>query len=230
MCSLRAAYAQAITLNQTSGIARYPSVQPIDSTLELFRIPIYLSSMRLISYFKQMPEFQLLTVDEQVHLVKVNILPIVFLHSIFIYDPQTRTYHEPDTSDPLFLESEWTNTINGEFHREMKQIRHNLSELLQIDSQIMLIVFLVHLFSDHFTSGATSSCLNTLHIFRAQNVYNELLWKHCLQRYDLVKSVKLFVRYTSNFMKLQRLIEQLRSTITDYLDVTKLAPLMQSFV
>jgi hypothetical protein len=227
---LQHAYDRAVKLNPTSDISKYPAIQPINSAVELFRIPIHLSSMRLISYFKQIPEFQQLNVDEQVHLIKINILPIAFLHSVFTYDLQTRTYHDPNSNDPLFLEKDWLTTISDEFHQEMQQIRHNLSELLQIDAQIMTIVFLVHLFSNHSISGASPTDLNTLNILHAQNVYNDLLWKYCLHHWDFAKSSKLLMQYTNNFMKLQTLICELRATITDYVDVTKLAPLMQSLV
>ena len=80
------AYIEAVKLNQTVGISQYPSIKPIASTLELFCVPIYISSMRLITYFKQIPEFQQLDKNEQVYVVKLNTLTIVFLHSIYIYD------------------------------------------------------------------------------------------------------------------------------------------------
>ena len=187
--------------------------------------------MRLISYVKQIPEFQQLTGEEQIHLVKVNILPIAFLHSIFIYDPKTSAYHEPDTNDPLFLEKDWTGTISEGFHQEMKQIRHKLSDLCQVDTQIMITAILIHFFSNHFTSESSSlTHLSTLNILHAQNIYNDLLWKCCLHHCGLGKSVQLVMQYTVSMMKLQTLISELRSTITDYVDITKLPPLMQSLV
>ena len=37
-----------------------------------------------------------------------------------------QSYHEKNTNDPLYLEKDWINTINKEFHSEMKQIQDNL--------------------------------------------------------------------------------------------------------
>ena len=214
-------------LNQTTGILKYPAIHSISSTLDLFRIPIFLSSMRLITYFKQIPEFQQLTMDEQIYLVKSNTLLIAFLHSMFIYNAENVIYHEPNTDDPLFLEKDWTKTITNEFHQEMKQIRSNLKEILQLDTQTMSIIFLINLFCLGFTSKYPPGNLTSFHILHAQNVYNELFWKYCLHHYDLSKSLRLYLQFTTSIMKLQTLISNLRARIHDYLDVTKLSPLMQ---
>ncbi|CAF3616944.1 unnamed protein product, partial [Rotaria sp. Silwood2] len=90
-------FSEAIRLNQIAGVSFYPSTQPIESTIELFRVPLYLTSMRLITYIKQLNEFQQLDKEDQVYVVKLNLLTICFLHSIFIYDPRTDCYHEQDT-------------------------------------------------------------------------------------------------------------------------------------
>jgi hypothetical protein len=224
---LQNAYITAVKLNQTAGISRYPSVQPIESTLELFRVPIYISSMRLITYFKQIPEFQRLEKDDQLYLVKLNTLTIAFLHTIFIYDYKTEVYHEQNTNDPLFLEKDWINTITKEFHNEMKRIQNNLIEIIQSDEKIIKIIFLIILFSNNLNSKDSTTNINTLSIFHAQNVYNELYYKYCLHHYNLYKSTKLFLEITNNIMKIQKLINELKYQIGDFMNITQLSSLMQ---
>ncbi|CAF2788612.1 unnamed protein product [Rotaria sp. Silwood2] len=227
---LHNAYTEAVKLNQTAGIPQYPLIQPISSTLELFRVPIYISSMRLITFFKQIPEFQQLDRDEQVYFVKLNTLTIAFLHSIYIYDNKTEIYHEPDTNDPLFLEKDWMNTINNKFHYEMKQIQNNFININQFDDKIMKIFFLIILFSNYHTFKYSTTNINTLNIFKAQNVYNELFYKYCLHHYGFYKASILLLKYTSNIMKLQKLIAELKSTACDHMDITQLTPVMQSLL
>ncbi|CAF1284564.1 unnamed protein product [Adineta steineri] len=227
---LQNAYTKAVKLNQTTGILQYPLIQPIESTYDLFRMPIFISSMRLITFFKQIPEFQKLDKDEQVYLVKLNTLSIAFLHSIFIYDTKNATYHEQDTNDPLFLEKDWINTINKEFHDIIKQIRCKLCETIQIDDEIIKIFFLITLFSSHFTLKSSSSHICTLNIFKAQNIYSELFWKYSLHYYGFENSSKLFLQFTTGIVKLQKLIDELKSTVSNYTDITKLSPLMQSLL
>ncbi|CAF3726167.1 unnamed protein product [Rotaria sp. Silwood1] len=227
---LQHAYAEAVKLNQTAGISQYPLIQPIYSTLELFRVPLYISSMRLITFFKQIPEFQQLDKDEQVYFVKLNTLTIVFLHSIFIYDYQNEIYHEPNTNDPLYLEIDWMNTINKEFHYEMKQIQMNFINLKQFDDNIMKIFFLITLFSNYFTFQYSTININTLNVFKTQNIYNELLYKYCLHHYGFNKASLLFLQYTTNIMKIQKLITEFKSTAHNYIDITQLTPVMQSLL
>lgn len=228
--SLQNAYAEAVKLNKTLSLTQYPLIQPINSTLELFRAPLYISSMRLITYFKQIPEFQQLDQTEQISLVKLNTLIITFLHSIFIYDKNKKIYHENNTNDPIFIEKDWINTINKEFHNEMKQIQNNFLYLIKYDDKLIKIIFLIILFSNNFISTYSNINLNTLNIFHAQNIYNELFFKYYLNHYDLYKSSKLFLNFTINIMKIQKLIIQLKYIINDYMDVTKISPLMQSLL
>ena len=224
------AYSNAVTLNQPAGIPQYPAVQPIQSTLELFRIPIFLASMRLITYFKQIPQFQRLHKDTQLHLVKFNTLPIVFLHSISIYDPQAEVYHEPNTTDPVFLEADWSRTINAEFHSQMISIHAELARIVESDDRIVKIVFLIVLFSDALTSRSSAVDINAVEIFHIQSLYNELLFKYCVHIHGTLKSSKLFVSLLSQIMKIQNLINEIRDNIHACMNVTLLPELMQSII
>jgi len=77
--------------------------------------------MRLITYIKKVDEFHQLNATEQLYLVKLNLLTICFIHSLYIYDPRTDSYHEQDTTDPLFSGKDWIKTINEQFHLKMNQ-------------------------------------------------------------------------------------------------------------
>ena len=147
----------AIKLNQIAGISSYPSIQSIKSTFELFRIPLYISSMRLITYIKQINEFQQLNSDDQIYLVKLNLLTISFFHSIFIYDPRTDSYHEPNTNDPIFSGKDWIKTLNKQFHLEMKQLRNDLIDIFQSDDIIIKLMFLILVFSNQMSSKSICS-------------------------------------------------------------------------
>jgi len=232
--SLENAYTEAVKLNQTTGISQYPCIQPIESTLDLFRLPIFISSMRLITYFKQIPEFQQLDEDEQVYLVKLNLLSICFIHSLYIYDPRTDSYHEQDTSDPLFSGKDWIKTLNKQFHLEMKQLRNDLIDIFQMDNIIIKLFFLILLFSHTISSKQSSLCLLTdidsLSIFKAQNVFTDLAYRYCLYQYGPYRTPMLFARYLSKLTKIQQLVDEIKHTIHDYMDTTQLSPLTQSIV
>lgn len=230
--AIQEGFTEAVKLNQIAGIACYPATQPIQSTLELFRIPLYISSMRLISFIKQVNEFQQLNKSEQIHLVKLNLLTICFFHSIYIYDPRSDAYHEQDTTDPLFSRKDWICTLNEQFHSEMKQLRNDLLEIFQIDNNIIKLFYIILLFSQQMslTDSVSSLEINSLNIYKAQNVFTDLLYRYCLDQYGSIETPKLFSQYTFKLLKLQQLTDYIKSTISDYMDVTQLSPLAQSLL
>lgn len=223
-------YSAAIQLNKPTGISQFPSVQPIESTLELFGVPLYLASMRLITYFKQIPEFQQLNRDDQVHLVKLNSLSIVFLHSLLIYDSKTNVYHERESNDPLFLERDWINTLTEDFHREMKGIYYDLIDPIPSDGKILKLFFLLALFSDTFAGASSDVNRRSLEVFHIQNIYNDLLYRYCLRCYGLINSSKLYLRLMSKWMHIQKLVQDIQQKIHQWIDATQLPALMQSLL
>ena len=229
--SIQEGFVEAVKLNQIAGIASYPATQPIQSTLELFRVPLYISAMRLISFIKQVNEFQQLGKSEQLHLVKLNLLTVCFFHSIFIYDPRTDSYHEQDTADPLFARKDWIRTLNERFHSEMKHLRNDLLEIFQMDNNIIKLFYIILLFSQQMSLvDSTASSEITVNIFRAQNVFTDLAYRYCLDQYGPVEAPTLFARYTLKILKLQQLVDHIKYTINDYMDTTQLSPLAQSLL
>jgi len=190
--------------------------------------------MRLITYIKQINEFHQLNSVDQVYLIKSNLLTICFFHSIFIYDPQTDNYHEHNTNDPLFSGQYWIQTLNKQFHFEMKQLRNDLIDIFPSDDIITKLGFLILLFSNQLSSNQSSQCLLTdiksLNIFKAQNIFTDLMYKYCLYQYGSQKAPILFSRYVHKIMKIQQLVDQIKYTIDNYMETTQLSTLMQSIL
>jgi len=232
--SIQGYFTESVKLNRIVGMSIYPLTQPIQSTLELFRVPLYISSMRLITYIKHINEFRQLNAREQLYLVKLNLLSICFFHSLYIYAPITDSYHEQDTTDPLFSGKDWINTINKPFHLQMNQLRSDLLEIFQMDNIIIKLFFLILLFSQSISLNQSSQCLLTdidaLGIFKAQNVFTDLAYRYCLHQYGPYRTPMLFARYLNKITKIQQLVDEIKYTIHDYVDTTQLSPLIQSIV
>ncbi|CAF2034903.1 unnamed protein product [Rotaria magnacalcarata] len=92
-------YSQAITLNKVIGVPLYPATQSIHSTLELIRIPAYRASIRLITFMKQIPEFDLSDTEDRATLAKHNLLVVVFMHVVLLCNPVADIYHEINTEE-----------------------------------------------------------------------------------------------------------------------------------
>ncbi|CAF1105658.1 unnamed protein product [Adineta steineri] len=224
-------YTGAVKLNEVTGIPSYPSTQPIKSTLELFHMPIYITSMRLISYIKQIDEFRQLKQEDQVYLVKLNLLSLCFFHSIFIYDPRADLYYEPNTKDLFFSGKDWSRTLNKQFHLEMEQLRNDIIDIFQLDDVIIKLFLLIFIFSNQNSLNQSFECvlinINVLDIFKAQSIFINLAYKYCLDQYGFRKTSILFSKYIYKIMKIQQLVDEVKYTIDNYIDRRQLTSLMQ---
>ncbi|CAF4300115.1 unnamed protein product, partial [Rotaria magnacalcarata] len=232
--SIQDCFTGAVRLNRITDMSDQSLMPSIDSTVELFRVLLGVSSMRLISYLKQTNEFQQLDADDQVYLVKLNLLTICFLHSIFIYDPSTDSYHERDTIDPSFSSTDWNRLLNAQFHIEMKQIRNDIIDTFQSDDIVIKLFYLVLLFSNQMSLNQSSKCLltnnNSLSIFKGQNVFTDLVYRYCLHQYGSEQAPILFLRYVNKLMKIQKLVDEIKHAINNSIDITDLSLLMQSLL
>ncbi|CAF1582625.1 unnamed protein product, partial [Adineta steineri] len=174
-------FTEAVKLNEITGISSNLSTQSITTTLELFHMPIHITSMRLISYLKQINEFQQLKQEDQAYLIKLNLLPLCFFHLIFIHDPRTDLYYEPNTKDPHFSGKDWSKTLNKQFHIEMKQLRNDIIDIFQLDDIVIKLFLLIFAFSNQISLNQSSECvlidINVLDIFKAQNIFIDLAYK-----------------------------------------------------
>ncbi|UJR26343.1 hypothetical protein I4U23_007678 [Adineta vaga] len=229
-------YVQAVKLNEISGIAFYPLTQPIESTEELLRIPLYISAMRLINYIKQTNEFQQLTSNDQLYLIKSNLLTTCFFHSIFIYDPRTDCYHEENTTDPLFSGKDWVKTFNKHFHIEMKQLRKDFIDIFQLDDIVIKLFLLIIIFSTRIPLNecreysSASVINNSLDIFKAQSIFVDLVYRYCINQYGTSKGCTMFSRYILKLMKLQDLVDAIKHGIDNYVNIEQVSPLMRSLL
>ncbi|CAF5157943.1 unnamed protein product, partial [Rotaria sp. Silwood1] len=91
------------------------------------------------------------------------------------------------------------------------------------------------LFSNRISLNQTPQCIltsdiNPLSIFKAQNIFVDLVYRYCLHRYSSNQAPILFLRYINKLMKVQQLVDEMKFTINNYIDITELSPLMQSLL
>ena len=58
-------------------------------------------AMRLLTFFKQIPEFNELNVDDKVTLIKYNLMPLVILNCTLSYNTETDQIMETDSDVPI---------------------------------------------------------------------------------------------------------------------------------
>lgn len=225
------AYNEATVHNQVTGVPPFPATQPINSPSDLIQLPTYLSSVRLITYFKKTPEFELLDSEDRVTLVKHNLLAVVFMHLVLIYDPIADTYHEYNTNDPLFQGKDWIKILGDEFYEELTGTVKKLIQIIEFDRVIAKFLLVIILYTKLFCGYDIlhEPSLNDLPaVHSAHTVYLETLYKYCLHQYGYSRTVRLFTNLTAQLFAIQRLSIQLKDYVRDCVDPAELSPLMQT--
>lgn len=227
------AYSEAVAYNQLSGIPLYPATQPIHSTIELLRIATNLSSLRLITFLRKTPEFDSLDSDDRVTLVKHNLLAVVFMHIVLIYDPTSDTYHEHNTDDPIFEGRDWIEVLGPEFYNQLTDTVKKLFEILEYDRVIIKLLLIIILFTKAFCAydiAHEPSLNNSPAVLHVQQIYVEILYKYCLYQYGSDRTIRLFTHLINQLLTIQRLSIKLKDFVHSNIEASQLSPLMQSLL
>jgi hypothetical protein len=228
---VQTAYNEAMAYNKVVGVPPYPATHSIHSTLDLIQLPTYLSSMRLITYLKKTPEFDTCDLEDRVILVKHNLLAVVFIHIVLIYDPIADTYHEYNTQDPIFQGKDWIEILGEEFYNDLTITAKNLIEIIEYDRVIAKFLLLIILYVKGFCGYDIMhepTLNNPSLVFNTQNIYVEILYKYCLHQYGLMRTIHLFTHLINQLFSIQRLAVHLKDYVHTVMNPSQLSPLMQT--
>ena len=228
---IQTSYNESVELNQVIGVPPYPATQSIHTTEELIRIPTYLASIRLITFVKKIPDFFLFDPEDRLTLVKHNLLALVFMHTVLIYDPIADTYHEHNTQDPIFQGTDWIRILGEGFYRNLTKTSMKLMQVLQYDRVIVKCLLLIILCIKGFCSYDIMhepSLKDMPTVLRTQNTLVETLYKYCVHQYGPKSTVTLFTNLINPLFAIQALAVNLKDLVHTYVDASHLSPLMQS--
>jgi len=192
-------------------------------------------ALRLLTFFKQIPEFNQLNVDDKVTLVKYNLMPLGILSRTLSYNIETDQIKETD-SDVPFNSSTWQKVHGNEIYIRMKNIFDSYVRIAQYDPKIIQLALIALILTKGFSTDydANEPILNDgMAVYRAQNYYTELLWKYMETIHGSKKSVRIFNELVVHFLSWQTLEKELRLSIRDKLSPTELndlLPIMKSLL
>lgn len=170
----------------------------------------------LIEYFKLIPEFHQLTIDDKIRLMKIHFLPNLTMNLSILY---------PEVPQRIFtyfgqiFPSDVTNSI--EFY---------------VNDPILLKILLIVVTLSSSIGRARQSIdsaehyENTLNIFTAQNIYVELLWRYVVSTVASEReAVKFFDKLLMFFLLLQRVTLIVDEKITNSSnEIEQMEPLMKN--
>ncbi|CAF2817061.1 unnamed protein product [Rotaria sp. Silwood2] len=176
-----------------------------------------------IEYFKNIPEFSNIMVDDRIRLLKNHFCIMVNINEFLMH---------PETSSNLVVT--WTNLFGLDITERLLK-RNQLLQSYVYDLIVLKLVLIILVFSSSNSRNIDQLdldliCDDPLSIFAVQNIYVELLWKYILSRspneQDGVKffnKLMMCILYVQNIdMYIDGYISNLRH------EIKQLEPLIQN--
>jgi hypothetical protein len=193
------------------------------------------SAIRLLSFFKQIPEFNELNAQDKFTLVKYNLMPLVILNCTLSWDIETRSVIE-DAADAPWDSSILIKVHGEDIYNRVKKIFESFVRIAQYDQRIIQLALIILILTKGFSANGsgTEPILNDgIAVYRAQNYYTELLWKYLETIHGYGKAAQIFNELVVHFVCWQVLQEDLRRNLRKALSPTEmneLLPIMKSLL
>ena len=189
--------------------------------------------IRLLAFFKQIPEFNQLNVDDKVTLIKFNLLPLLCINCTLSYKIETDQIVETESDVP------WDSSIIQEVYGydgylQMRKIFESFVNIARYDRRIIQLFLITLILTKGVSTGDVEMepILNDgLAVYRAQNYYTELLWKYIETVHGPEKAVSICSKLFTHFITWQTLHKRLRDNVERNLlstDINELLPLMKT--
>ncbi|CAF3049811.1 unnamed protein product [Rotaria sp. Silwood2] len=166
----------------------------------------------LIYFYKYIPEFKQLHMDDQVLLIKCNLITIIHLHYILIEKFQERPFIG------LYM-SKW---INEDFHYEMSRTRRYFNRFIE-HPLIIKLALIVLLFSINLSpprgTNQFNVYINKIDIYRIHEFYTIVLWRYLIYLFgerEAIKSIEIIITQILRFQNLINIMEETVRKTTDY--------------
>lgn len=193
------------------------------------------TAVRLLSFFKQIPEFTQLNADDKLTLVKYNLMPLILLNCTLAYNKETNSIVEDDRDAP------WDDNIFRKLHGEeayqsLKKIFESFVRLADHDQRIIQLALVILILTKGFSSnddGKEPTLNDGIAVYRAQNYYTELLWKYLEATHGLGKAAQIFHQLIGYFISWQTLRGNFHQDLINALspsEMNELLPIMKSLL
>lgn len=188
--------------------------------------------MRLLSFFKQIPEFSQLNVDDKVILIKYNALIAMGISCALSFDPERGQILETETDKPWNTEFRQLTYGYAIFKRVVKIFCFFLN-IAKYDQKIIeLALIVVILTSGLSTTDSSATAVNDRKAtYCAQKYYIELLWKYLEATLGLEEAIRLYGRFVNHILSWQMIQEEVREHTIRVLspqDIEDLLPIMKA--
>jgi hypothetical protein len=189
---------------------------------------------RLIAYFKLLPEFSSLNEHDKLILIKYNTFALAFLRSALNYNPLTDSYHEPNTDDCVFSGRDLIPCFSLTQYEQSTRCVLSLQDASHGDRFLLEALLVIMVFSKGaslytFIDEGEPSARDLPSIYHAQNVYIDLLWKYCENKFGFSKTINIWLKLIMSSMEAHLQSYNTRHSFVEVDTVADLlSPLMKS--
>jgi hypothetical protein len=202
----------------------------------MINLPTNLQATRLITYFKLLPEFSSLNENDKLILIKYNTFTLVFIRSSLLYDPLTDSYHERGTNDCIFSGKDLIHCFSLYQYEQSTRCISRLFEASENDRVIIQILLIIMLFSKGssmctYVDEAEPIAENIFSIYHAQNIFVDLLWRYCENKFGFPKTINIWLKLVTASLEAQLQAYNTRCKyVKNDIVAEQLVPLMKSVV
>ncbi|CAF3286735.1 unnamed protein product [Rotaria sp. Silwood2] len=191
--------------------------------------------MRLLSFFKQIPEFIQLNADDKVTLVKYNLTTILGINCALSYNTETGQIIESTSDVPVNMQ--FFPVLHGyKMCMQSGKIFRSFLHIAKYDRKIIELTLIILILTKGFSiiNHLDEQIFNDeMSVYRAQNFYIELLWKYMETTHGYKKAIDLFSQLIGNAISWQIIHEEMRNDIMRTLspeDINELLPIVKSLL
>lgn len=228
---IRLAYENRIELAAQDGFERRPL--PIAQTISDQLNTHSISAFRLLAFFKQIPEFNQININDKMILIKYNLMHIISLNNAASFKPMADKLHLIDGDVP------WNVPLIEHIHGnsiipDLQRIFRPMIQIARMDLKIFPIVFIIFILLKGLSAGEgvpEPTLEDEMSVYCAQNIFTELLWKYLETTYGLQSAVRIMSTIVTKFISWQIYILKMRGNVNQIITVTdeaEILPLMKS--
>ncbi|CAF3516525.1 unnamed protein product [Adineta steineri] len=190
-------------------------------------------AMRLVAFFKQIPEFTQLNPEDKFILTKYNLMPLLVPSFALSFKKDTKQVIETNTDIP-WDESAFQQAIGTNYLLQIKPIFAALVEIVQYDQKIMQLFLIVLFLSKGLSTGEdiTEPILRDyMAVYRAHNFYTELLWNYMEVTHGIKVAYRIFSKLIFQYLRWLNLRRTIALDVQQSLPRTEqsnIFPVMQS--
>ncbi|XP_050398810.1 vitamin D3 receptor isoform X1 [Patella vulgata] len=196
------------------------SANPKDSS-DLFNLTD-MFIRRLIKFGKVLPEFKMLSQEDQISILKGGIMEIFVLRSAMAFDKEKEKWKYKDEGgkkelDPKIIAS----ALSSDMYSSHIQFVRSLHELINSNRLILMLLFIIELFSPD-----RPNLKNKEHVARSQEKYSQWLKAYMESVYPVQTAKVLYPKVLMKLTDVRNLGAE-SAKLAAHVDISKLAPLQK---